>query len=86
MADLNEAATKYVRLVGANEKLVKELTNLPGVKLQTRENSFIEFTSTGDINAVLKLLSHAKLTDLTITEADLEATFMHYYQEEQPDV
>ena len=33
----------------------------------------------GDIQALLRVLSEQKITDLTISEPDLEEIFLHYY-------
>lgn len=82
MQQLNDASTRYLRITTKDKKLLDQLKTLPGTKLQNTTNEYTEFTSTGDINKVIALLSKHKLENVTITEADLESIFMHYYQEE----
>lgn len=43
-------------------------------------NGAISFLYTGDIKLLLKMLSEQDITDLTISEPDLEEIFMHYYE------
>ena len=45
------------------------------------ENS-VSFLYDGDINRLITELSHLTLTDMTITEPDLEEIFLHYYAKE----
>jgi len=42
----------------------------------------VELLFSGDINALVKVLSGKKLKKLNITEPSLEEVFMHYYEEE----
>lgn len=77
--DLGKATTKHIHVVTTNDKLVKELRQLNGVKIQLHEGKSLNFTLSGDINALLKLLASHEVTDVTITEADLETVFMEYY-------
>ncbi|HSX46977.1 MAG TPA: ABC transporter ATP-binding protein [Patescibacteria group bacterium] len=81
LEELNDATTKNIRVTTKDTKLLAALAKLPGVKVQNRANTFTEFTSTGDINAVLALLAKHKVQDVTINEADLETTFMQYYED-----
>lgn len=81
MQELNDASTRHLHVTTSDKKLLEQLAKLPGVKLQNTTNEYTEFTSTGDINTVIRLLAKHKVENLTITEADLESIFMNYYQE-----
>ena len=48
---------------------------------QSSENS-TSFLYYGDINDLVKTISEQKITDLSISEPDLEEIFMHYYTNE----
>ncbi len=54
--------------------------NLPGVTNLQSENGSLHFFFKGDINAVLKMFTTLKVTDVTIEEPTLEEIFMHYYE------
>ncbi len=45
-------------------------------------NGYMSFVYTGEIKALVKLLSTLKVEDVTITEPALEEIFMHYYERE----
>lgn len=49
--------------------------------LQQNENG-ASFLYGGDMHALLRVLAQQKITDLTISEPDLEEIFLHYYLEE----
>jgi ABC-2 type transport system ATP-binding protein len=53
---------------------------LAGVTNVQSDNGTTSFFFKGDINAVLKKLSGAKVDDVTIEEPTLEEIFMHYYE------
>lgn len=56
-----------------------DISTLPDVRdIQQSEDS-ISFLFSGDINALIKLLSRHQVKDLSISEPDLEEIFMHYY-------
>lgn len=54
---------------------------LPGIRDMQRVDNGISFLYTGDMNALVQMLSKNHITDLTVTEPDLEEIFMHYYQD-----
>ncbi len=78
--ELAESATKQVRVLSDDKKLLTALEKLPDVKIKTRELGLIAFATKGDVNSLLALLAHHKVRDVTITEADLETIFMEYYE------
>lgn len=54
---------------------------LPGIRDMQRVDNGISFLYTGDMNALVRMLAKNHITDLTVTEPDLEEIFMHYYQD-----
>lgn len=51
--------------------------SISGVAVQ---GSRVSFLYSGDVNGLTKLIAQMKLTDVSITEPDLEEVFMHYYE------
>ena len=59
-----------------------DLAGLEGIKdLQTSEKN-TSFLYSGDINTLIGRLSECRVTDLSISEPDLEEIFLHYYGKE----
>lgn len=56
------------------------LEGLDGVRDRKDSGDAISFLFSGDINELIRFLSTSKLTDLTVTEPDLEEIFLHYYE------
>lgn len=81
MQELSNTSTRYIRITTPDKQLLTQLAKLDGTKLQSEQNEYTEFTSTGDINKILSLLAKHKVENITITEADLESIFMNYYEE-----
>lgn len=54
---------------------------LSGIRDVQHVDNGISFLYTGDMNELVQMLSKSYITDLTVTEPDLEEIFMHYYQE-----
>ncbi len=67
---------------------VSKAPALEGIKLEkypvqeTSEANSVSFLYSGDPKALLSALAALPLTDLTITEPDLEEIFLHYYGNE----
>ena len=55
---------------------------LEGVKDSTVSEQKVNFLYNGDINALIQRLSEGNVTDLTVSEPDLEEIFLHYYQKD----
>lgn len=59
-----------------------DLAGLEGIKdLQTGDRS-TSFLYSGDMNTLIGRLSKCRVTDLSISEPDLEEIFLHYYEKE----
>ncbi|HIZ21872.1 MAG TPA: ABC transporter ATP-binding protein [Candidatus Blautia faecigallinarum] len=63
-----------------------DLKGLEGVRNVRQTDSDMSFLYTGEIPSLLHVLSEGNVTDLSITEPDLEEIFMHYYQQEEQDL
>lgn len=61
------------------------LDGLVGIRDRSDKNGSISFLYSGDMNILLKRLSSGHITDLTISEPDLEEIFMHYYEKDGKD-
>jgi len=59
-----------------------DLTGLEGIRDLQRAGGVSGFLYNGDINLLLRRLAGSHLTDLHISEPDLEEIFMHYYDAE----
>jgi len=81
LSEITASSPKHLRLVSNDKKLAEQLRAIKGLDVLQSELPIIECNYAGDINTLLRLLSHHELDDLTITEADLETVFMKYYED-----
>lgn len=58
------------------------LNELKGICDRKSSGDSISFLFNGDINELLRILSASQVSDLTITEPDLEEIFLHYYEKD----
>lgn len=58
------------------------LNELKGICDRKSSGDSISFFFNGDINELLRTLSASQVSDLTITEPDLEEIFLHYYEKD----
>lgn len=72
---LMKANTKRVSVRG-----VVELGLLDGVRDIQETPDGVSFLYSDEIGVLLKVLSGSRIQDLTITEPDLEESFLHYYE------
>nr|WP_305136769.1 ABC transporter ATP-binding protein [uncultured Schaedlerella sp.] len=71
---LSKTSAKRIHVQG--ELTVSTLTEVRDLQ---QTGSGASFLYGGDIQALLRVLSEQKITDLTISEPDLEEIFLHYY-------
>lgn len=64
---------------------VKETPMLPEMRNVEIEGDTVRFLYGGEPNKLLKALAPLPITDISITEPDLEEIFMHYYAEGEND-
>ena len=85
MEQLFAEAPKQFRITAPNRTAIKaDLAQLPGVHVESIDHS-LTGTYDGDVNKLLKLLAKHQLTDLSLQNTNLEATFMKYYEDEATD-
>ena len=72
---LSHTGAKRVLLRGVNA-----LPSLSQIKKPVISEDSVEFLYGGDLRELMQALSSLPLTDLSITEPDLEEVFMHYYE------
>lgn len=59
-----------------------DLSGLDGIRDKKEGEDSVSFLYTGDINKLLHILSSGQLSDISISEPDLEEIFLHYYEKE----
>ncbi len=62
---------------------ISKVPSLPSVRNISASENSVEFLYGGEISVLMTALSALPLTDVLITEPDLEEVFMHYYEEER---
>ncbi len=72
---LSHTGAKRVLLRGVNE-----IPSLSHIKKPIVSDETVEFLYGGEIRELMKALSELPITDVSITEPDLEEVFMHYYE------
>ena len=58
------------------------LDKLDGIRDRNDSMDSVSFLFSGDIHDLLRALSTCRVSDLTITEPDLEEIFLHYYEKD----
>ena len=78
--NLMHTNAKKVTLAGISEP--PKLSGIGNVEL---DGNTVKFLYSGDPNKLLNALAPLPITDVSITEPDLEEIFMHYYKENEND-
>lgn len=58
------------------------LDTLDGIRDRKDAGDTVSFLFSGDMNDLIQALSSCQITDLTVTEPDLEEIFLHYYEQD----
>ncbi len=74
---LSKTSAKRVTVHGA-----VDLEHLIGVRDRKDTGDSVSFLYSGDMNHLLRTLSSGQVSDLTVTEPDLEEVFLHYYEKD----
>lgn len=56
------------------------LDKLEGIRDRTDSEEAVSFLYSGDMNSLLQVLAAGRVSDLSVSEPDLEEIFMHYYE------
>ncbi len=79
MAELSHTYKK-VSLRLAEGAVFPETLSLEGMSEQRKEDDRVNFLYQGEVQALMQTLVQLNLTDIDITEPDLEEIFLHYYR------
>ena len=66
---------------GETSRLMETIGRLNAVRDVKHHDDGADFLYGGDINELIRGLSDIRLTDLDISEPELDEIFMHYYQD-----
>lgn len=59
-----------------------DLSGLEGIRDLKKEGPSLSFLYSGGMNALLRRLSEGDVTDLSVSEPDLEEIFLHFYEKD----
>ena len=62
------------------------LDGLDGVRDRKETDNSVTFLYSGDMNSLLHTLSAGQVSDLTVSEPDLEEIFLHYYEKDGENI
>lgn len=74
---LSKTSAKRITVHGA-----VDLEHLGGMRDIKYAEDSVSFLYSGDMNSLLRTLSSGQVSDLTVTEPDLEEVFLHYYEKD----
>lgn len=74
---LAKTNTKRVTVHGA-----VTLRDVVGIRDRKESDGVVSFLYSGDINRLLQALAAGQITDLSVSEPDLEEVFLHYYEKD----
>lgn len=60
-----------------------DLSKLKNIRGKKESSGALSFLYSGDVNMLLRTLAAGQITDLSISEPDLEEIFLHYYTKEE---
>ena len=75
---LSKTSAKRITIRGIHGSV--NLNHLDGVRNKTESGDLVSFLFSGDINDLIRVLSTCRVSDLAVTEPDLEEIFLHYYE------
>lgn len=81
ISTMRNTTYKKIKLEFKHE-IANEINELEGMNDVKRNEKEISFLYKGDINNIIRAVSHSEMTNITIEEPDLEEIFMHYYNKE----
>lgn len=80
--ELAEGSPKEIRVICTDKSLAARIKRLGGVKHLKASGKHITFSYAGSINDLTHLFGMYTLEDLAIQEAELESTFMQFYEDD----
>lgn len=86
MSELTSTSPKEVYIACKDKTLVTRIKRLSGVESLKTKGNRITFTYTGTANDLTHVLGMHNIENLTIEDADLEALFMKYYENDSGEL
>jgi len=80
ISSLTAESPKLLKL-SADKTTLAAVEKLAGVTVTTHHTSHLEATFQGDVNQLISLIAKHKVKDLSLSDTDLETTFMKYYED-----
>ena len=80
LSDLRHNSTKRFKLNSDSKIETKLLTTVKGVSELTCDDGEVNFLFRGHLSDITKVIAKLDLTNLEVTEPDLEEVFLHYYK------
>jgi ABC-2 type transport system ATP-binding protein len=80
--ELAEGSPKEIRVICSDKSLATRIKRLTGIKHLKASGKHITFSYVGSVNDLTHLFGMYNLEDLTIQEAELESTFMQFYEDD----
>ena len=82
VADLLGKTPRRVSVEFTEPVDLEQLRSLPGVSELVAEDGRVSFRVSGDLDAVVKVISHHTVADLELAHPTLEEVFLTYYEDE----
>ncbi len=80
LSDLMQSTTKRFKLNSAKPLDTKMFSSIKGVSEIAQDEGELNFLFRGHLSDITKLIAKLDLTNLEVTEPDLEEIFLHYYK------
>lgn len=80
MDDLTKQAQKQISITGASKQLQQKLQKLDGLTEFVQTGVRVTALFQGNINSLLQLISGYAVSDVSISDVDLESIFMTFYE------
>lgn len=80
LSELMQSTTKRFKLNSVKKLDTKLINAVKGVSELTQDEGEVNFLFRGHLGDITKLIAKLDLTNLEITEPDLEEIFLHYYR------
>lgn len=84
--ELRTNSKKTIRVTAAEDEISKlnaKYKTLKGLKAQVLDKTSVTFGYSGDMQRLLRFFGTYKLSDITITEPELEEVFLDYYNQKE---
>ncbi|MCA9332153.1 ABC transporter ATP-binding protein, partial [Candidatus Saccharibacteria bacterium] len=80
MAEITNESPKDFMLTTNSKDLKRRLSKLSGVTFTSEDGNSIQGIFSGDVNELIRLISGYSIENFTLSDTELEAVFMKYYE------